>query len=164
MSSTFRAFQQKERISTAVLLKDSSVLQVYPSKTTYESMDAWRAAWPQATEFKGEAPAVASADATEKPKKMSTAEKRREYEFAEFLQTDYKWLITSVTRVDEETLELTLNDTSKCIVKRPLNFCEPPQISRNDVKYLNNYSYSPAITAVRWLMMLMFVKPEEGEL
>ena len=153
--STFRAFQGPERISTAVLLKDNSVLQVYPSRVTYASMSAWRAAWPQATDFKDDAPPVGA-----KPKKMGPSEKRREYEFAEFLHTDYRWLIDSVKRVDDETLELVLNDTSKCIVKRSLDFLTPPQIWRNDVKYTHYDSYSPAVTAVRWLMMLLFVTPE----
>jgi hypothetical protein len=170
--TTYRAFQGLLRMSTAVSLKDDTVLQVYPSKHEYSTLDAWKSAWPdceytvnQRTTTTDVDAEHAAAEAAPAPgpaaKKLRGSAGRREYEFAEFLHNDYKWLIRSVTRTDEETLDLVLNDGSACRVKRTLDFVRPPEITRNEMKYIQSYNYSPAITAVRWLMMLMFVTPDE---
>ena len=47
---------------------------------------------------------------------------RREREFAQFLDPDYKWLISNVNRVDDETIELVLNDLSTATVTRSIDF------------------------------------------
>lgn len=46
MSLTVRAFENDTRIATAVPLENGSYLQVYPEKTTFESLQAWKAKYP----------------------------------------------------------------------------------------------------------------------
>ena len=82
---------------------------------------------------------------------------RREREFAMFLDPDYKWLITDVKRVNDETLELVLNDLSTATVMRSIDYFEPPKICRNGVHLLMPPSaYNPAYPSIQYLIMLLF--------
>lgn len=49
-----RAFQNGERISSAVPLKDGAVLQVYPSKQRFETLEAWKNSIEGVAEFQEE--------------------------------------------------------------------------------------------------------------
>jgi hypothetical protein len=40
-----RAFENEKRVATAVILKDGSILQVYPHKRKYEDEEAWKSNW-----------------------------------------------------------------------------------------------------------------------
>ena len=40
-----RAFENDKRVATAVILKDGSILQVYPHKMKYENEEAWKSNW-----------------------------------------------------------------------------------------------------------------------
>ena len=55
MSLTVRAFENETRIATAVPLGNGSYLQVYPSKETFESLQAWKSKYPFAL-FREERP------------------------------------------------------------------------------------------------------------
>jgi hypothetical protein len=82
---------------------------------------------------------------------------RREREFAQFLDPDYKWLISNVNRVDDETIELVLNDLSTATVMRSIDYFEPPKICRNGMYFfIPPSSYNPAYTSVQYLMILLF--------
>lgn len=52
MSSTMRLFVNDNRISTAVKAKNGSILQVYPTKTTFANDVQWQAYWAEATKPK----------------------------------------------------------------------------------------------------------------
>ncbi len=151
---TYRAFQNSTRISTAVILKNGGALQVFPFKKEFASMEQWRIEWPQADRFEEEN--------SKASKTLPTPAKnrRREIEMAEFLDVDYSWLVRSVRRIDEETLEVTVNDNSICTVKRSLDFMSPPEITRNSIRYLGQNNWRPALTSIRWMIMLMFVEPD----
>jgi hypothetical protein len=92
---------------------------------------------------------------------VSKMVERREREFAEFLNPDYKWLISSMTRTDDETITLVLNDTSVAIIKRSTDVFEPPKIYHNGVHLLIPASaYNPAYTSIHYLVSLLFDQPE----
>ena len=160
-----RAFNADRRIATAVQTKDGKTFQVYPNKALFDTVDDWKAAWVVADRFETYTGRVKpindrGVDRTY-VKRIPSVERRREVEFAEFLDADYRWLITSVTRVDAESIRLVLNDGSEAVVKRSTDYLEPPHITRNGVHLIILPSnYSPAVTAVRYLLTLLFVKPE----
>lgn len=159
---TFRAWRGRERLATAVTLKAGGIYQVYPSKAEYASVDAWKAAWPTADRYYENGTRVDPDKAAwiAKLKKFPPLERRREQEFAEFLDPDYSWLITCVRRADAETLELKLNDGSTVTVKRCTDYlAKPPRITREAENFII-HEYTPALTAVRYLMMVLFMKPE----
>jgi hypothetical protein len=107
------------------------------------------------------APAPASCAEPKAVIRSKRAIQRREAEFAEFISADYTWLIASVSRVDDSTLSVELKSGRKATVKRSLDFLNAPRIiidgDRSSAVYDNDYS--PALTSVRWLMMLLFVAP-----
>ena len=86
---------------------------------------------------------------------------RREYEFAEFIEPVYKWFVKHVTRIDEETLEIALQDGRTATVKRSTDYLQAPVV-HVDGKRIGDSSYEffPALTSVRWLMMLLCMIPE----
>ena len=49
-----RAYKNNERIATAVTLKDNTILQVYPEKKTFTTMDEWKTTFTDATFVEGE--------------------------------------------------------------------------------------------------------------
>ena len=155
MSTTFRAYANSTRIATAVLLKDKTVLQVYPEKKAFLNVEAWQSALPEADRFTKSIRGITKTLHIAKP-----AHDRREDDFAQFLYTEYKWLITSVRRLADDKVELQLNDLSKCTVTRSLDFLEPPTICRNGCTFLGNgYTWSPELSSACWLKMLLFDAP-----
>lgn len=80
---------------------------------------------------------------------------RREYEFAEFIHVDYMWFIKTVERKDVETIEVALQDGRKAVVKRSLDWLQPPGIWLNGQRIAGyDAEFSPALTSIRWLMMI----------
>lgn len=112
-------------------------------------------------------PASAAAPAkVAEPKAVSKAGnkraiQRREAEFAEFIGADYTWLVASVSRVNASTLSVELKSGKQAIVTRSLDFFNAPRIiiDGNNAYAVYDNEYSPALTSIRWLMMLLFVAP-----
>ena len=89
------------------------------------------------------------------PRPYRKSEERRDYEFGEFLHADYAWFIKTVERTDAETIEVALQDGRKAVVKRSLNWLAAPTVWLNGQRIVGyDAEFSPALTSVRWLMML----------
>ena len=89
------------------------------------------------------------------PRPYRKSEERRDYEFGEFLHADYAWFIKTVERTDAETIEVTLQDGRKAVVKRSLNWLAAPIVWLNGQRIVGyDAEFRPALTSVRWLMML----------
>ena len=72
MSQTLRLFVNDKRISTAVLTKKGTLLQVYPEKKSFPTEEGWRNSWrhlcfPAVRVETKEAPVSAKAPAKKKP-------------------------------------------------------------------------------------------------
>jgi hypothetical protein len=77
-------------------------------------------------------------------------------EYAEFLLPAYRWLISSAVKVNDTTIELVLNDTSKAKVVLSDDMAIPPRIWRNGVELLSGgLVYTPATPAARWMVTLL---------
>ena len=161
--TTVRAYKGDGRISTAAILKDGEILQVFPpeKRAKFASEEEWRAAWPEADRFEQKAAPPS------KPKKYSRSMTlRRDNELMEFFHEDYSSLFQSLTIVRNEKgrpmiVAVLAEDGSTWTVYRSENPFKPPHITK-DGKEIPEYNeqFSPALTAVRWLMMLAFVKPD----
>lgn len=163
--ATVRAYTGEERISTAAILKDGTMLQVFPpaQRLTFGTEEEWQKAWPQADRFER-----ASAPPP-KPKKSRFLTLRRDNELMEFFHEDYSPLFQSLTIVRNEKgrpmiLAVLAEDGSTWTVYRSEDPCEafkPPRITKDGKEITEyNHQFSPALTAVRWFMMLAFVKPD----
>ncbi len=61
-----RAYKNNERIATAVTLKDNTVLQVYPEKKSFATMDEWKATFTDTSFVEGELSNVSPEKAAER--------------------------------------------------------------------------------------------------
>ena len=157
----YRAFLNKARIATAVLYKER-ILQVYPERTEFADLTAWRATMPAGTTYKAYngntvvSPPVA--DAYEQARaSQPRAYERQQAELGEFFSPDPSLapLFTSTTRISPSAVQVELADGSTWIVDRDLNFFAPPKVTRNG-KPFPAYEWSPALTAVNWLLTLAY--------
>jgi hypothetical protein len=159
-----RAFNAHRRIATAVQIKSGQTFQVWPSKALFETVDEWKSAWPAADRFETYIGRVAPHNdygLNDAVLRLPLLARRREKEFAEFVDPDYKWLIRCVNRSNDETLEVELNDGGKVTVTRSTNYLRPPTITYNGIHLpISACAYTPALTAIRYLLMLLFVKSE----
>ena len=69
-----RAFQNDSRIATAVFLKDNTLLQVYPEKKSFATLEEWKATFPEATFETQDRPAVVKVTREEKLMKKIKSE------------------------------------------------------------------------------------------
>jgi hypothetical protein len=98
-----------------------------------------------------------------KPHRASRVSKfaltRREAEFHQFIEADYMWLVDYVSRIDVETLSVKLKSGQNINVKRSINFLEAPSISIDGDNSSSKYTdqFSPALTCIKWLMMILYV-------
>jgi hypothetical protein len=152
--STFRLFSSTSRLATGIRLRNGSLYQVYPSKETYESVQEWGAKYPSAVrleEMKQPPP---------KPKKLSNAlVRRRDRELMEFADPDYAWMFTSlrIELLPRPKIYATLLDDSQWTLERDLEFLKhPPSVTKNGVPVGEDLDWYPALTSIRWLMMLAF--------
>jgi hypothetical protein len=168
LTYTYRLYEadKNERKSTAVKCKDETILQVYPTKHTYDTLEEWRGAWPMCPRMEEETHETIPRD-----KKASSAVCRRNKEVMEFFEADYQELFTNLeiksfprrTPNGEPYVHIDTHDGAKWSIYRSLNFIEPPIVWKNGVRLGSEYeekSYSPALTAVRWWLMLRFIAPE----
>jgi hypothetical protein len=155
-----------ERKTTAVKCKDNKILQVYPTKQVYETLEEWRAAWPLCTRMEEE-----KRETHSRNKKPSVALHRRNQEVMEFFEPEYQELFTNLEIKSfprrkpsgEPYVHLDTHDGAKWSIYRSLNFIEPPIVWKNGERLGIEYeekSYSPALTTVRWWLMLAFIAPE----
>ena len=72
MSQTLRLFVNDKRISTAVLTKKGSFLQVYPEKKTFDSEEKWRLSWKSVCFPEVRVETKEAAPSAEPPKKSSS--------------------------------------------------------------------------------------------
>lgn len=160
--ATVRAYSGETRLATAVELKSGKILQVYPRKPSlgksqeFGSLEEWKAAIPEADNF-------ILTQCEIKPKKKSSTKKRQEKEIAEFFHADYAWMFNDIKSEDikgKQTIVATVHKEQgifeKWTVYRSINFFEPPVVTR-DGKRVTQFDtcYSPALTSIRWLMMLL---------
>ena len=179
--STIRAYNvNKTRIATAVHLKSGKVLQVYPRPNipyttlkdyatalaaqdlahTFDSLEDWKMTMKDVCEYK-------TTTRTPRPAmkpRTSWAQKNRDAQIMEFFDKEYNWMFKSleVKKVnDKPVIYATLCDNSSWTLYAPESlYYDPPRAftQGREVTEFNN-QYSPALTMVKWLMMLAFVKP-----
>jgi hypothetical protein len=88
------------------------------------------------------------------------AQKRIEYEFAEFSDPCYAWFIKEVNRLADDTLQVTLQDGRISTIRRSMDYLKAPVVYIDGVQQVTEYDFYPAVTSVRWLMMLLYITPE----
>lgn len=155
--STLRLFTDTARVATAVRLQNGSLYQVYPCKETYETIEEWGKKYPDAKRLEEMKPAPP------KPKKPITAVRRRDKELMEFADPDYAWMFTSLRLelLPSPKIYATLVDGSEWTLERDLDFIKnPPMVTKNGVPMPKDLEWSPALTSIRWLMMLAFSEIE----
>lgn len=96
-----RAFENEKRIGTAVVLKEGRILQVYPTKQTFENETEWKATFPSA-EFQTEAPkqSMTEAQKQEKRKKVRLSKLERQ------IQNSLSWPRSSDTPLQKIVRQL----------------------------------------------------------
>ncbi len=164
LTYTYRLYEtdSNERKSTAVKCKDETILQVYPTKLRYETLEEWRAAWPLCQRMEEE-----KRETHPTPKKQSSAVCRRNKEVMEFFESEYQEFFTNLEiksfprrRPNSEPyVHIDTHDGAKWSIYRSLNFIDPPIVWKNGERMGSEYeekSYSPALTAVKWWLMLAF--------
>lgn len=92
-------------------------------------------------------------------KLLESIKERRENEFYQFIDADYTWLVDTVSRIDVETLSVKLKSGQNVIIKRSIDFFKAPYISIDGNDSSSKYAeeFSPALTCIKWLMMLLYV-------
>ena len=157
----YRAFLNKTRIATAVLYKER-ILQVYPKKAEFDDLIAWRATMPAGTTYKVYHGDLVSPAAEPTRGSQPRAYERQQSELAEFFTPDSSLapLFKNPTRISPSAVQVEIAD-STWIVDRDLNFFVPPKVTRNG-KPFPAYEWSPALTAVNWLLMLAFTEHPEN--
>lgn len=160
--ATIRAYSGENRIATAVELKSGKILQVYPRKPflgnnpEFDTLAEWMAMVPGADNFISNKREI-------KPKKKSSTEKRQEKEMKEFFEADYAWMFKAIKTeaIDgKPTIVATVHNDGDVFeqwtIFRSTNFFEPPVVTREGKRVTKfDGSYSPALTSIRWLMMLL---------
>lgn len=152
--TTLRIISGSNRVSTAVVLPDGRVLQVYPSRQMFQTQADWQQLY-QGTLVLEEPKA--------KPKKKTLCEKRREKEILEFLDSEYKWMFKSleIHGLPDLKILVVLHDDSHWEIQRDLDFLKnPPSLKKNGVALKTEYEWYPCLTTIRWLMMNAFLEPE----
>lgn len=160
--TTYRLYEGDNRVSTAVTYK-TKILQVYPKIQEFDTIEEWETTWTLSSQLTLLRTESIQKSATQKQRSRGLMafpplERRREQEFAEFLDPDYRWLHNSVRRVNKESLEVTMNDKKIVRIERSTNYMIAPRIwidSKEIIKCSDQYS--PALTPIRWLMMLLYV-------
>ncbi len=170
MTSTITTYRlhkaEQGRVATATTLRNGKILQVYPVKKSFDNVGEWRAEWPQCDVLKEESRLV-----RKQPKNSPVSVRRRNKEVMEFFEPEYQELFQKLEVVafprrsthGEPYVHFDTHDGAKWSVFRSLNFLEAPKVWKNGERYCNSFdeaNYSPALTAVRWWMMLAFTAPE----
>jgi hypothetical protein len=153
--STLRLFSSASRLATARLLSDGSVFQVYPTKQTFPSQTDWQAQWPSDTRLEAKAPPTSRRSARPPP-----GVSRRNFEIMEFFDPSYTNTIGDliVKRTPDPVVCITMPDGTLWEIKRSLDFMKAPILLKNgeDVGAQFEHEFSPALTSVRWWMMIAF--------
>jgi hypothetical protein len=162
---TYRLYKagKEERFATAKTLHNGTLFQVYPSKKQFDTLEEWRANWPQCEEIRESKRMV-----TPRPKKPSYEMRRRNYEIMEFFEPEYLEMVKNLkvearAQADEPVVHITEKNGTEWKISRSLDFLKAPSIWKNGERYgesLEEENYSPALTAVRWWMMLAFLSPD----
>jgi hypothetical protein len=162
LTYTYRLFEvgSDERKVTAVKCKDNTILQVYPTKQTYETLEEWRTAWPLCARMEEE-----KRETHPKDKKPPPAIRRRNQELMEFFEDEYYkfYKKLQIVAAPKPWVHIDTRDGNEWAIHRSLNFLEAPEIYKNGERIGQEYekeSYSPALTTVKWWLMLAFVEPE----
>lgn len=162
----YRAFLNQTRIATAVLYKDR-ILQVYPSRTEFPDLPSWRTALPAGATYKiyRDGVVVPHAAAPVERGSQPHAYERQQAELAEFFAPDPTLtpLFKRATRLTPAAVQIELADGSTWVIERDLNFFAPPKVTRNGQRF-PAYEWSPALTAVKWLITLAYTEhPEDAK-
>lgn len=161
----YRLFETEsgERKATARSCKDGTIFQVYPVKQTFESIDEWRAAWPDLPILKEQ-----EIKSSAKRDPFNGYRLQRDVDLMQFFRPENKEFFTEVYIVKdaergEPVLSLRLHDGSHWMIYRPLDFLKAPAVVKNGEPFGKTYelqSYSPALSTFKWFLMLAFVTPE----
>lgn len=89
------------------------------------------------------------------------AKKRLNYEFAEFSEPCYAWFVKEANRLADDTLQVTLQDGRTATIMRSMDYLKAPVVYIDGVQQVTEYDFYPAVTSVRWLMMLLYITPEK---
>jgi hypothetical protein len=163
----YRLYEEEgvERMSTAKRLKDESLLQVYPKLKRFASLDDWRAAYPQCT-ILNEKIHEKVAPIAVRPTISPVIRTRRNNDLMEFFEPDYLQMVqhVKIEASPEPIVHITMPDGTEWKVQPSLDFIRAPIVWKNGERYGQKYegeSYSPALTAVRWWMMLAFLDADK---
>lgn len=161
--TTLRIYSKDIRKATAIVLPDKRILQVFPKKKMFDSESDWVKSYSDLEDTKIETKVSIP---RLKAKGLSTAEKRRNNELMEFLDPSYNWMFKTleIHGLPELKIKATLLDDSEWEIRRDLNFlASPPSLKKNGVEIVNygDECWTPALTTIRWLMMVAFLEPEE---
>jgi hypothetical protein len=136
------------RIATAVELRTTEIYQVYPEKRVFSTLDGWKGSWGD-----GYSRVVETVTSPKMKKIPSVAERRRAFEYSQFHDPAYSWLIKHAEQGDNHDMKITLHDDTVYMITRPLDYLCQPIIMKDGVKVLtNDAQYSPAYTSIVWLM------------
>ncbi len=169
--STFRLYSDTTRVATAVLLNDNRMLQVYPTKQTFETQADWIASYPQMLTLQ-------ESKKEPKPKPQQRVcptmrqvvsrvqQERLNRELMEFFDPSYAWMFKTVEihGIPKVMVKCTLCDDSQWEIERDYEFVlNPPSLKKNGVDLLDKGKecWSPVLTTIRWLMMHAFLDYEE---
>lgn len=87
---------------------------------------------------------------------------------AEFKSPAYSWMFKTVETLPssvpfaDDTLRLTLHDDTALVLHRSINFFVAPRIVKggSTENLSEGLDWYPALTSIRWLMMLLYCKNE----
>jgi hypothetical protein len=162
LTYTYRLFEtsSEERNATAVKCKDDTILQVYPTKERYETLEEWRAAWPLCERMEED-----KHETHPREKKSPVAIRRRNQELMEFFEPEHFPLFKKlqIVAAPKPWVHIDTRDGNEWAIHRSLNFLEAPEVYKNGERVgveFEKESYSPALTTAKWWLMLAFVEPE----
>jgi hypothetical protein len=157
----------EERLVTAKRLKDDSIYQLYPKRRYFDTLEEWRAAWPECNEVR-ETKFEQKEVTDVKPKISCVEQSRRNREIMEFFEPDYLEMVQHIkvearAQTKEPVVFITEKNGTEWEVLRTMDFMRAPLLWKNREEFGKEYAseYSPALTAVRWWMMIAFTTSSE---
>lgn len=160
-TTTYRLLQDTQgRLATAKTLNNGKLFQVYPVKKQYDTLEQWRAEWPQCNLLQENTRKV-----TPRPKISSRLLIWRNQQLMEFFDPEYLTFMTNlkIYPTPEPTVHIVMADGTNWEVTRSLDCMKAPHIWKNGVRFGETFeknSYSPALSSAKWWLMLAFTTSE----
>ncbi len=100
------------------------------------------------------------------PARKNVLEMRQKKELDEFSDPIYAWLVQSVAPVSQSTIDVTLRDGRTIRVERTQQFLREAPRAYTGAGFTEEIrpeyadQWGPAVTTIRWLMMLLYITPD----